>query len=138
MTENNIFNIEDSSNHENRKNRTGKLILAVLLLLTVALVFMFINSGINARNAGPAVSTGDGFSSAVAGGCCSSESPRFEDEESLAQGALDYYRKNGGDTTGLKAVVEDFGCHQEISLIREGELLKRYSYLDSEFFDLTP
>lgn len=138
MTEKKYFVHEDSNYGEKRRNVTDKLILAALLVIIVLLVFMFINSGITNSTAGSAATTEGGFFSAAAGSCCSVDSPRFGDDESLTRGALDYYRESGGDITGIKTVVDDYGCHKEISLVREGELVKRYSYLGSEFLDITP
>ncbi len=138
MTENTNFEGEGSGNRANREKMTGKLILIALLLTTVLLVFIFINSGITARSAGTAESTGGSFPVAAGGSCCSAGSLQSGGDEALAQGAVDYYRESGGDITGIQASVDDFGCHQEISLMRDGELVKRYSFLGSEFIDITP
>ncbi len=138
MTENKNFGSEGSSSTANRENMTGKLMLIVSLLITVLLVFIFINSTITARSDGTAESTGGSFPIATSGSCCSVGALQSGGDEALARGAVEYYREGGGDITGIQALVDDFGCHQEISLMRDGELIKRYSYLDSEYIDITP
>ncbi len=138
MTEKKYFEREDSSNVESSRNMTGRLLLATLLVIIVLLVFLFINSGITARSAGTLGNPEGSFSAATGGSCCSTGNSQSGGAESLAQDALDYYRESGGDVTGIQAVVDDYGCHQEVSLLREGELIKRYSYLGSEFVDITP
>ncbi len=137
MTEKDYLN-NDGSGVESRGKSAGTLVLAALLVLIVLVVFIFINSGISARIAGPAEGTAINTAAAGAGSCCSFGSPEADSTESLAQAALVYYREGGGNTDGVQAVVDDYGCHQEISLIREGELIKRYSYLGSGLIDITP
>lgn len=138
MTEQNHFERQDSSDIVSRGNVINRLILVALLVVIVLLVFMFINSGITARTAGTEGTSGGNFPVAAGGSCCSTGSSQSGGAELLAQSALDFYRESGGDLSGIQAIVEDYGCHQEISLLRDNELVKRYSYLGTEFLDITP
>ncbi len=138
MTEKDYQNDEGRSVDESRKKPGGTLILAVLLVFVALAVFIFVNSGISARTAGLTENGPGNPTSTGTGSCCSFGSPESEGTYSLAQGALDYYGKDGGNTAGIQAVVDDYGCHQEISLLREGELVKRYSYFGSDYVDITP
>lgn len=137
MTEKNYLD-NDGNGGESKGRPDGTLILVALLVLIVLVTFIFINSGISARTAGTADGTAVTPAAAGAGSCCSSGSPEADSKESLALAALAYYREDGGNTDGIQAVVDDYGCHQEISLIREGNLVKRYSYLGSGLIDITP
>lgn len=137
MTEKDYLHNEESD-AVGRKKSAGTLILVALLVLITLVVFIFINSGISARTAGTAPDAPAPSAAAGAGSCCSFGGPEAESAESLAQATLAYYRAGGGDTEGIQVVVEDYGCHQEISLLREGEQVKRFSYSGSDFIDITP
>lgn len=115
-----------------------------LFVVAAILIFIFVNSQISARSAG-----NTGF--LLGGSCCRSEDladPGFlsadsccgsgengGDFESLRQAGLDFYRQNYGDEA-VEAVVEDFGCHQEIHIYRDGQLLNRLIKLNGKISEL--
>ena len=70
--------------------------------------------------------------------CCRIDNTPLSSENKLAAEALEYYQINFGATDDLQARVEDFGCHQEIIISRNNQLVKRFSYFGGTFYDLTP
>jgi hypothetical protein len=122
----------DDNNEKRDKGRglTGGLVSLTLVLLAVITVFIVVNNRLSAGN-----TEGSGLSGAISS-CCSTGAAASS-EEQLAQAGLSYYRANSGDTEGLEALVDDFGCHQEISIQRNGEEIRRYSYSNDTFYDIT-
>ncbi len=49
---------------------------------------------------------------------------------------LQYYRANYGEED-VEAVIEDFGCHQEILIYDQEEVVARFSYANDKIYDLT-
>lgn len=130
------------SSGDNRKNRnfkkslTRSIISMVLLFFVVTAVFIIVNNRLSAvTNNTNGTETGSWISGG--GSCCNTETVP-NTEEQLAQSGLAYYSANFGDTEGLEATVDDFGCHQEVSILRGSEEVKRFSYTNGTFFDITP
>jgi len=70
--------------------------------------------------------------------CCRIDNTPLSSEDKLALEALEYYRVNFGAANDLRARVEDYGCHQEVIIFRNEQLIKRFSYFGGTFYDLTP
>ncbi len=57
----------------------------------------------------------------------------------LGQLGLEYYLEQTGesvDSDNLKAVVENFGCHQEIHIYKSDELVMRMAYFNGQVYEL--
>ncbi len=55
--------------------------------------------------------------------------------ESLQEQGLAYYASRTGETAE-EAIVKDFGCHQEIFIYKDGELMMRLAYAGGNFFEI--
>lgn len=117
-----------------KRKYTAYLVAITLVMITVVAVFAVLS---NQTSAGT-VTTPDGVSGFSGGSCCRSGGAASETTDPLELAAIEYYKASGGDTTGLVAAVDDFGCHQEISLTRSSTLIKRYGYSGGAFYDITP
>lgn len=132
-----IINDDDLERYEERRparksGRSGPpqgnglkdyLIVALIAIIAV----MGVNNYIFARN-----------SSYGAGGCggCGSgggASAALSTEE-LKQAGLAYYAQKYGDDQ-VEAVVQDFGCHQEIHIYKDGQLVKRLGYAGGQIYE---
>ena len=83
---------------------------------------------------GPANDSSNNFSSR--GSCCGVESSSTDvTGELLQRQGLAYYATSTGDTAG-EAVVEDYGCHQEIFIYKDGELVMRLAYAGGNLFEI--
>lgn len=65
---------------------------------------------------------------------CSPGSGILDHQEQMRRAGLDYYRENYGPED-VEAVVEDFGCHREIHVYRNGELVRRLHYRNGEVYE---
>ncbi|AOY77468.1 hypothetical protein [Clostridium formicaceticum] len=55
----------------------------------------------------------------------------------LSQIALEYYVENyGDDGQEVRAVVRNFGCHQEIHIYKDGELVMKVTYANGQVYEL--
>jgi len=59
------------------------------------------------------------------------------DFKQLEEAAIDWYAKNFGDKD-VTAEVQDFGCHQQITIKKDGKAVKELSYQGGQFSLLTP
>jgi len=120
---------------ENKGNKLKNLLLiAAVLLLAVILI----NSMLTALSPALTVSgeTGETLYSSPACSCCSGNQAGSELNQ-VQQQALAYYNDQfEEEATG--AVVEDYGCHQEILILKGGEPLRRLAYNNGVFSDLGP
>lgn len=95
----------------------------LIIILLAALVFIGANS--YARSGG-----GIGG----CGGCATDSGNAVYSEEELRRLGLEYYAANYGDFD-VEAVLRDFGCHQEIHIYKNGQLVKRIVYLDGKLYE---
>jgi hypothetical protein len=100
----------------------------VIVALIVVVVFMGFNNYIFARTGS------SGFGAFGGGGCCGQGGPAVSTEELRLLG-LQYYAVTYGDSD-VEAVVEDFGCHQEIYIYKNGERVARIGYANGEVYEL--
>lgn len=99
----------------------------VIVALIAVVVFIGFNNYIFAR-------TNGGFG--LAGGCCSSGGGAAAvSTDELRQIGLEYYVATYGDTE-VEAVVQDFGCHQEIHIYKEGQLIQRIGYGNGQVYEI--
>lgn len=85
--------------------------------LNIVLIALLIFVGVN-RFVLPALGTGNG---------------------NLSKIGLEYYVENYGTETGtegIKSVVQNYGCHQEIHIFKDGELIMRLSYFNGKVYEL--
>ena len=117
------------------KPKYSTYLMAVILLIVVVVTAFAVlgNQTIAGTFANPS-----GVSASSGGSCCRSGRATSETIDPLGLAAIENYKSSGGDSTGLVAAVDDFGCHQEISLTRGDTLIKRYGYSGGVFYDITP
>jgi hypothetical protein len=129
--ETNNESAETKQKYFKSRSLAGRLFSLGVLAGAIVIVFILVNNRLSASTANEAGNwTGGG------GSCCSVEAAA-NGQDSLALSALDYYKTNFGDIEGLEAIVEDFGCHQEITLSRSGEVVRRLSHTNGNFSDIT-
>jgi hypothetical protein len=74
-------------------------------------------------------------------GCCgggSAEGIGGDYEEELRQAGLQFYLSTSGDSDveGLDAIVQDFGCHQEIYVFKGGQQVMRVGYAGGQVYEI--
>ena len=125
--------IATTTNNKGNKLKNLLLIAAVLIMVVV-----LINSMVTART--PSIKgsgeTGETSFSPPAFSCCSGNQAGSALDQ-VRQQALAYYSDQFGEQA-TEAVVEDYGCHQEILIFRDGEPLRRLAYNNGDFSDLGP
>jgi hypothetical protein len=67
------------------------------------------------------------------GGCCGAGDGPSEDE--IEEQASDYYITKTGETD-FTVSVEDYGCHQEASIIKDGETVMKLSIRDGRVSEI--
>jgi len=98
----------------------------VIVALLAGIIFIGFNNYIFARTG----NIGGG------GGCCGGSSGGAAvSQEEIRQIGLEYYVSNYGDAE-VEAVVQDFGCHQEIHIYKDGQLIKRIGYAYGQVYEL--
>ena len=50
--------------------------------------------------------------------------------------ALDYYQKKFGDTRGLTAKAENYGCHIQVDILKAGKVIKSFGYGGGEIYEI--
>ncbi len=98
----------------------------LIVALIAVIVFMGANNYIFARS-------GNGGFSAIGGGCCGGGGDAVSFEEMRLAG-LQYYVEKYGDSD-VEATVEDFGCHQEIYIYKDGAQVARIGYAYVEVYE---
>jgi len=130
---------EDLDNIATAKNNKGNLLKNLLLIAAVLiLAVVLVNSMVTARTPVLTVSgeTGETLFTPPACSCCSGNEAGSELEQ-MRQQALAYYNDQFGEEA-TDAVVEDYGCHQEILIFKGEEPLRRLAYESGVFSDLGP
>lgn len=127
-------NTGKSSSNGQKSKIPGSIIIVILVVALALLAFSLANN----RLAAGTRLAGDGSPGPVGSSCCSIESYPAADNENSIAAALEYYRANYSSIDGLQARVEDFGCHQEIAITRDNQLLKRFGYSGGTFYELAP
>ncbi len=97
----------------------------VIIILLAVLVFTGVNNYILARSG-----SGGGC-----GGCSTASRGAAVSLEQLRRLGLEYYAANYGDTA-VEAQVRDFGCHQEIYILKNGQVVKRLAYRGGQLYEL--
>ena len=100
----------------------------VIIVLLAILVFSGVNSYLSARSGS---SSGPGC-----GGCVTAGSADELSGERLRRLALEYYAANYSRDAAVEAAVRDFGCHQEIYILKDGQLVLRLAYQGGELYEL--
>ena len=104
----------------------------LLIAVVVLLFFTVFNNYILALPLG----SNNNNSPYSGGSCCNMVSNSSSiTNESLQQQGLAYYASNTGETAE-EAVVKDFGCHQEIFIYKDGELVMRLAYASGRLFEI--
>ncbi|AKL95659.1 hypothetical protein CACET_c22130 [Clostridium aceticum] len=61
-------------------------------------------------------------------------------EGTLSAAALEYYVENYGeieDSEEVKAVVRNFGCHREVHIYKDGELIMKMIYANGQMQEIS-
>lgn len=105
-----------------------------------------------AAGAGGCGTGGCGSSGAAAGGggsCCGGSGAATSanagvsaqgstgDFKQVEKDAINWYVSQYGDAE-VTAEVQDFGCHQEINIVKDGKVVKELRYQNGQFSPLTP
>jgi hypothetical protein len=105
------------------------LVVALIAIIAV----MGINNYIFARTAPPTGAAGGG-------GCCGGGGSGTAGltTADLQQIGLDYYVQATGEENldNVEARVEDFGCHQEIHIYKDGQLVMKVGYASGQAYEL--
>jgi len=123
------------------KNKGNKLKNLLLIAAVLIMAVVLINSMVTARTPAIKVSgeigeTGETSFSPPACSCCSGNEAGSELDQ-FQQQALAYYNDRF-EEQATDAVVEDYGCHQEVLILKGGEPLRRLAYNNGVFSDLGP
>lgn len=102
----------------------------VIVALIAIVAVMGINNYIFARGNGGAALGGCG---GCGGGGAAVSAPSTEE---LRQQGLEFYVTNYNDTD-VEAVVQDFGCHQEVNIYKDGKLIKRLGYSSGQIYEIS-
>ncbi|MEW5921356.1 MAG: hypothetical protein AB1796_10525 [Bacillota bacterium] len=102
----------------------------LLIAVVVLLLFNVFNNYILAR---PVNGNSNSFFSG--GSCCRVGGSPGATSEQLQQQGLAYYASSTGETAE-DAVVKNFGCHQEIFIYKDGELVMRLAYANGRLFEI--
>jgi len=97
----------------------------VIVILLAVFVFNGVNNYILARSG-----SGSGC-----GGCGTASQGPAVSAEQLRRIGLEYYAAKYGDTA-VEAEARDFGCHQEIYILKDGQLVLRLAYRGGELYEL--
>lgn len=86
----------------------------------------------NGAPSGGGCGTGGG-----AGGCCggSGSSSGPVDTAQITTDGLAYYVAQTGDKQ-VEAEVTDYGCHIQCDIVKDGEIIKSYTYRDGQFIEM--
>ncbi|MBS4031094.1 MAG: hypothetical protein KGZ63_06720 [Clostridiales bacterium] len=123
--------VSRTSNTANKGGLTTLKDYVIVGLLSV-IIFMGFNNYIFART-----NPGGGFGAAGGGGGCGgcSGGGAAVSTEELRQVGLEYYVANYNDTE-VEAKVEDFGCHQEVHIYKDGQLIKKIGYGNGQVYEI--
>jgi len=130
---------EDQNKLATTVKKSGSLLKNILLFTAVLIMLVvLINSMVTARTPAFSVSNETGgklFSPPACPGCIGNQAGSALDQ--LRQQALVYYNNQFADQA-TDAIVEDYGCHQEILIFKDGKPLRRLAYNNGVFIDLGP
>lgn len=122
---------------------TGSGIKDYLIVALIAIIaVMGINNFIYARSGDPGFLGGSaGSAGSGGGGCCGSgggDAAGALPNTELEQLAVNYYAESTGDqdVDSITAEVEDFGCHQEIYVYKDGQRVMRVGYGNGQVYEL--
>ncbi|MDA8235260.1 MAG: hypothetical protein M0Z31_10755 [Clostridia bacterium] len=66
--------------------------------------------------------------------CCTSKTRgQRVDLQAINQAGIDYYRQKYRDSSEVKALVKDFGCHVKCDIIKDGKVIKSFYFRDGKF-----
>jgi hypothetical protein len=118
------------TSHTAKKDSLTTLKDYVIVGLISVVIFMGFNNYIFARtNSGGFGAAGGG------GGCGGCGGGAAVSSEDLRQVGLEYYVANYNDTE-VEAKVEDFGCHQEVHIYKDGQLIKKLGYGNGQAYEI--
>lgn len=119
---------------------SGGNILRTLLLIGAALVLLvvLVNNYVIARIPEGVPVNGQSGIVRISPRCpsCAASSTELTTAQ-IGQEALAFYNANF-EAQASEAVIEDFGCHQEITIYADGRPVRRLSYSNGTFGDLGP
>ncbi len=130
---------DQNGQHEDKNHGKGNTIKSLLLIGAVLIVAaVLVNSIVTARvpvEADAAKgSTALNFATSLS--CCARDQTQIS-AASIGQEALVYYKVNFEEEAD-SAAVEDYGCHQEIVILKAGQPIHRLAYNGGVISDLGP
>jgi len=78
-------------------------------------------------------------------GCCgkgcgsggpqsSQTAPQLSETDAAIKVALTYYQQKYGDSS-VSATAKDYGCHIEVTIIKEGQPIKTLTYVNGQIYE---
>lgn len=135
MSDNRVSEFEHEHENNLRGQKKIRSIRSIILVsIAVLLVFFIVNARLSARNNNYLTQQTEGWIAGV-GSCCSTGTAEASIEQ-LENAGVDYYAATYGQAENLEASVEDFGCHQEITITQDGRVVKRFGYAGGSFYEI--
>ncbi|MBS3886670.1 MAG: hypothetical protein KGZ56_06410, partial [Dethiobacter sp.] len=132
MREDELVGAEDELVGAKEKKGGGTSFKDYVLITLIALVaVMGINNYLDAR-------AGSGAGGCGGCGVASGAAATLTNEE-LERIGLEFYAESSGDTemVNVQARVQDFGCHQEIYIYKDGRRVMRIGYASGQLFRMS-
>lgn len=112
------------------------VIVALIALLAVMGINRYIDArGANGNNAAGSYGINTANSADSGGGCCGGSGGAAAAGTDLAQLGLAYYTDQYGDT-GAEAQLQNLGCHQEVHIYQDGQLVAKIGYQGGQFYEI--
>jgi len=54
----------------------------------------------------------------------------------IKKASIDFYRRKYRDVSTVQAQVRDYGCHVQCDIIKDGKVIRSFSYRDGKFEEL--
>lgn len=138
MNKINEINEENSQIQEKPFKKSNIIINLILIGAVLIMAVVLVNNMVTART--PIISDEVNESAPIsfspAFSCCARNQAQVS-AESIGQEALVYSRAVFGEEADT-AAVEDYGCHQEVVLFKDGRPIRRLAFTNGVFSDLGP
>lgn len=91
------------------------------------------NNGYYVQSLAYAPTGASGGGCGMSGGGCGSTGLSSASLPEIQQQALAYYRQQTGDQSQVDVKVQDFGCHVQADVFKNGKKVKSYAFRDGQF-----
>ena len=121
------------------KNRIIKIFLSYIgVIIVIVLIFALVNNSMNFRMMN---FSRIGISKNQSSQTKEARDENLEsgDEKDLNEVAIEYYMENYGDgieRESIDAKLMNYGCHQEINVFKDGNLVMSLTYFNGQMYEL--